>query len=188
MKNIFKTLVFALVALVTLNINAQTKEIKTSKSSLQWVGHKVTGKHEGNIDLKSGNLIFDNSKLVGGKFRINMESITCTDMQGEYGDKLVAHLKDGDFFATNTFKNADFVITEVKVIDAKNYQVTGDLTIKGITKPNTFKMTVSNNSAMANIKVDRTKYGIKYKSKSFFDNLGDKFIYDEFDVNVNLKF
>ncbi|WP_196886208.1 YceI family protein [Aureivirga sp. CE67] len=188
MKNIFKTLVFTLVLIISFNASAQNKEVSTSKSSLQWVGHKLTGKHEGNINLESGNLEFDNSKLVGGSFVINMESITCTDMNGEYGDKLVGHLKNDDFFSTDKFKTASFEITEVREIKNNSYEVTGNLIIKGISRPNTFTMNVTPTSAMANIKVDRTKYGIKYKSKSFFDNLGDKFIYDEFDVIVNLKF
>ena len=71
---------------------------------------------------------------------------------------------------------------------ATNYDVTGDLTIKGQTNPITFDLATTANSATTKFNVNRTKYDIKYGSGSFFDNLGDKAIADEFELEVALKF
>lgn len=118
---------------------------------------------------------------------MDMTTLTVTDLEGEMKGKLEGHLKSDDFFSTDKHTEAKFVITNVSGKDGK-YKVTGDLTIKGITNPNTFDMIISGNTAKADLKVDRTKYDIKFRSASFFDNLKDKAIYDNFDLHVNLKF
>ena len=118
---------------------------------------------------------------------MDMSTLTVTDLDGEMKGKLEGHLKSDDFFSTDKHTTASFVITNVTGKNG-NYKVTGDLTIKGITKPNTFDMVVSGNTATADLKVDRTQYDIKFRSASFFENLKDKAIYDEFDLFVNLKF
>ena len=125
--------------------------------------------------------------LVGGKFLIDMSTINTTDLEGDYKKKLDGHLKADDFFGVEKHKTASMVFTTIKQNGA-NYIVNADLTIKGITNKVKFKMQVSENSAIANLKIDRTKFDIKYGSASFFDDLKDRAIYDEFDLNVNLSF
>lgn len=161
--------------------------VDISKSTVTWKGYKVTGQHEGTINLKSGVLMFDGKTLTGGKFVMDMASINTTDLEGDYKGKLDGHLKSPDFFGVEKHPTAKFEITKaVKKGDV--YTVTGDLTIKAITNPVTFDMTINGNTASASLKIDRAKYDVKYGSGSFFDNLGDKTIYDEFDLNVNLSF
>lgn len=165
--------------------------IDTQKSNIEWKGYKVTGEHAGNVKVKSGSLDMNGANLTGGSFEIDMNSISCTDLQGEWADKLVGHLKSDDFFGTAKYPTAKFVITKVVSRGkAGEYKVTGNLTIKSTTKPVTFNATVTEEGgkkkAVAAIKLDRSEYDIRYGSGSFFDNLGDKTIYDEFDLNVTL--
>lgn len=187
----FKTIAIALVvALTTLTATAQDKKINTSKSNISWVGKKVTGQHSGTINLKDGVLNFKSGKLTGGNFTVDMNSIEVTDLKaGEGKEKLEGHLKAADFFGTDKYGTSKLVFKSVKPAKTANvYTVTADLTIKNITKPVTFDLTVNKNSATSTFKVDRTKYDITYKSGSVFDGLGDAAIYDDFDLTVNLVF
>lgn len=192
MKNTVKTLVLVtVVAFITFSfttLDVEKKQIKTDKSTLIWKGHKVTGSHEGTLAIQSGSLSFNGSKLVGGEFIIGMNSLTVTDIQGEYKGKLEGHLKSNDFFSVATYPTAKLVFKQVKESNDNVYLVTGDLTIKGKTNPITFTISINGNKASTSFKVDRTKYGIKYKSASFFESLKDKAIYDEFDLVSNLEF
>jgi polyisoprenoid-binding protein YceI len=185
----FKSIAIALVvALTTLTATAQDKKINTSKSQISWVGKKVTGQHTGTINFKDGVLTFKNNKLTGGTFTVDMNSVTVTDLEGKAKTNLEGHLKADDFFGTDKHATSKLVFKSVKAKSANVYTVTADLTIKNITKPVTFDLTVNKNSATTTFKVDRTKYDITYKSGSVFDGLGDAAIYDEFDLTVNLVF
>lgn len=182
------TLILALAFASSSLFLSTEKKVDVDNSKIVWKGHKVTGSHDGHITLENGTLVFDDkNNLTGGTFTMDMSTLTVTDLEGEMKGKLEGHLKSDDFFGVDKHSKSTFVITKVT---GKNgtYDVKGNLTIKGITHPNTFKMIVSNNTAKADIKVDRTKYDIQYRSASFFDNLKDKAIYDEFDLIVNLKF
>ncbi|MBO3097543.1 YceI family protein [Gelidibacter pelagius] len=182
------TLILAMAFAASSFTTSIEKKVDVDNSKIIWKGHKVTGEHDGFIILQKGALQFDDkNQLTGGTFTMDMTTLTVTDLEGEMKGKLEAHLKSDDFFSTDKHTAATFVITNVSGKDGK-YKVTGDLTIKGITNPNTFDMVVSGNTAKADLKVDRTKYDIKFRSASFFDNLKDKAIYDNFDLNVNLKF
>lgn len=187
MKNL-KSFALALVALVTFSATAQTKKVDASKSTINWVGKKVTGSHEGTINLKEGALIFKGKKLTGGNFVVDMTSINTTDLDGKGKANLDGHLKSDDFFGTEKFPVANLVFK--KIVDKGNgvYGVNADLTIKGKTNTIGFEITVAKNNATADLKIDRTKYDITYKSGNFFSDLGDKVIYDDFDLKVNLAF
>ena len=165
-------------------------KVDNSQSKVTWLGKKVTGEHSGAINIADGKLITNGKSIQGGTFNIDMSSITNTDMQGEYSDKLVGHLKSDDFFSTEKFPKATLVITKLTPKGKDQYDVKGNLTIKGITKPIEFPATITNGgdkiTAKAKIVVDRTKYDIRYGSGSFFDNLGDKAIDNNFELNVNL--
>jgi polyisoprenoid-binding protein YceI len=187
MKNL-KSIALALVVFATVSVSAQTKKIDASKSTIEWVGKKVTGQHSGTVNFKDGALVFKSNKLTAGSFTVNMTTINATDLSGEYQGKLNGHLKADDFFGTDKFPTATLAFKKVSVKSANVYTITADLTIKGITKPITFDMTVNGNTATTAFNIDRTKYDIKYKSTNFFENLGDKAIYDEFELKVALKF
>lgn len=189
MKNL-KSIAFALVVVLsTLSVTAQTKKINTSASTINWVGKKVTGAHEGTINLKDGALVFKGKKLIGGTFTVDMNSIVVTDLKAGQGkEKLEGHLKADDFFGTDKFATATLVFKKIVTKSKNLYTVTSDLTIKGITKPVTFDLSTTAKTAIANVIIDRTKYDIKYGSGSFFDTLGDKAINDDFNLAVALKF
>lgn len=169
-------------------IDGEKKEVNTDASTVTWKAYKVTGSHTGTIDLKSGTLMFDEGKLTGGAFTVDMTTINTTDLEGDYKAKLDGHLHSDDFFSTASNPTSTLVFTKVEASGKNSYQVTGDLTIKGITKPVTFDVSVYGSKATATLKVDRAQYNVKYGSGSFFDNLGDKTIYDEFDLVVDLEF
>lgn len=188
MKNLKSITLALVVVLSTLSASAQTKNINTATSSIEWLGKKVTGQHNGTVNFKDGTLVFKKNILAGGTFTVNMTSLTATDLTGEYQGKLNGHLKADDFFGTEKFPTATLVFKKIGVKSANVYNVTADLTIKGITKPVTFELTVNGNTATTAFNVDRTKYDIKYGSKSFFESIGDKAIYDEFELKVALKF
>ena len=189
MKNLKTIAIALLVAFGTATITAQTKKVDATKSLISWVGKKVTGQHEGTVNLKEGALVFKGKNVVGGNFTVDMTSMTTTDLKAGQGkEKLDGHLKSEDFFGTEKFPTSTLVFKTVVAKSAGVYTVTADLTVKGITNPVTFDLATTANSATANVKINRTKYDIKYGSGSFFENLGDKTIYDDFDLTVNLKF
>jgi len=172
---------------------ATNLKVNATKSELTWNAKKVTGEHTGKISLKEGVITLNGNKLVGGSFVADLNSITCVDLTDKsYNDKLIGHLKSDDFFSVEKHPTAKFVVTKAVAKSANVYDVTGDLTIKGITKPVSFPVTVTATPAGAEatgkLVVDRSKYDIKYNSKSFFDvsALGDKMINDDFTIDVKL--
>ncbi|WP_028887648.1 YceI family protein [Tenacibaculum ovolyticum] len=191
MKNLTKnTVLIAILAFITFSfttINSK-KEIKIKNSNVVWKGYKVTGAHQGTIAIKSGHLNFNDDKLTGGEFTIDMSSISSTDLQGEYKGKLEGHLKSDDFFGVTKYPTASLVFKKVKSVSKNAYKITADITIKGKTEKVSFNFSVYGNKANASLKIDRTKFDVKYGSTSFFDGLKDKAIYDEFDLIFDLEF
>jgi len=192
----FKTLLLGL-SISTLSYAANMKApVQMDQSNLMWKGTKVTGFHEGNIKLKKGELEFAKNNLVGGMFEIDMTSMTVTDItDAKTNKKLVEHLMNDDFFSVPKHPTAQFKISKVEAIRGAKagqptHTISGDLTIKGITKPVSFPALVSMKDgsfmADAEIKVDRTQFDIRYGSGKFFENLGDKMISDEFTMKVKL--
>jgi len=193
MKNKFKKLLALLLIVFgsysfTTVLNEKIN-INIDKSNLHWKGFKVTGSHEGNLRFESGTLTFtEDGKLVDGTFLIDMKSMGCTDLEGESKEKLDGHLKSKDFFGTNEHPSATLQFKEITVSGKNSYRIKGDLTIKGITNSIEFDFSIYGRKATAVLKIDRTKYDIKYGSSSFFDGLKDKAIYDDFDIKVDLEF
>lgn len=179
-------LVLALVTLSFTTIGKEKKEIQAKSSSIKWVGKKITGQHNGTINIKNGFLTFKGEKLVGGTVVVDMSSIIVGDLEGKYKAKLEGHLKADDFFGVAKHKTSKIVFTKVKGKNGK-FHVAADLTVKGITKPINFEISVKGNVATAKLKIDRTKYGIKYGSASFFDDLQDKAIDNDFELEVSLS-
>ncbi|QNF31856.1 YceI family protein [Adhaeribacter swui] len=177
-------------------VAATTYKVETAQSNLEWNGKKVTGEHTGNISISKGDILVNGNKIVGGNVVIDMNSITNKDItEDEYKQKLLGHLKSDDFFSAEKHPTGTFKITSVTPIKgaqagAANYTVKGNLTLKGITKPISFPATVNVKdgvaSATGTATLDRTQWDIKYNSKSFFPNIADKAIYDDFTVKFNL--
>ena len=189
MKNLKAIALALVVVLSTASVSAQAKKIDAAKSTINWLGKKVTGQHSGTVNLKDGVLVFNNAKkLIGGTFTADMTSLTATDLSGDYQGKLNGHLKADDFFGTEKFPTATLVFKKIGAKSANLYTVTGDLTIKGITKPITFELATTSTTATTKFMVDRTIYDIRYGSKSFFESIGDKAIDNEFELTVALKF
>lgn len=186
--SIAMTIVFSGLAIANKPVKEEKKDVKVSESTVTWKAYKVTGSHTGTVDLKSGALMFEDGKLSGGEFEVDMTSLVSTDLEGEYKGKLEGHLKSDDFFGVEKFPTSSIVFKNIKATGKNSYEVTGDLTVKGITKPVTFDVSVYGSKATATLKVDRAQYDVKYGSGSFFDDLGDKTIYDEFDLVVDLEF
>ena len=188
MKNTFLQLFLA----ATLFVGAQTTQaqdsnVNTEKSSIHWLGKKVTGQHEGNIFLKSGAISMIDGAVTGGNFVVDMTSMTCIDLSGNSARKLIGHLKSNDFFGVEAHPEASLTFTNVEAKEDGVYAITGDFTIKGTTNPAKFDLTVKDGMAIAKVIIDRSKYDIRYGSNSFFDNLGDKAIYNDFELDVTLK-
>lgn len=184
MKNAILLLTFMLYPVLT---NAQVKmNADTEKTTLQWLGEKVMGQHTGTINLKDGWLTLNNNQIVSGEFNIDMASLK----ESESNQMLEKHLKSDDFFGVEKFPTAKLVLTGSDSFEKGTAVVRGSLTIKGTTNPIEFKALLQKKDEgtwfFANIIIDRTKFNIRYGSGSFFDNLGDKAIYDEFKVKVNL--
>jgi len=163
--------------------------VDVDNSKVNWKAYKVTGEHEGYVNLKEGFLQMTDGQLTGGQFVLDMTSITVTDLSGDMKGKLEGHLKSADFFGVENHNEARFVITKV-IPQGPMYKVEGIATIKNIEKPIEFKVKVTeegeNVIATTEFQLDRSDFDVRYGSGSFFDNLGDKTIYDDFDLTVSL--
>jgi len=187
----FKSLGILVLALtLTTSVMAATKKVDVQKSKVEWLGKKITGQHQGTIDIKEGTLEVNNGQLTGGKIVIDMQSLKDVDLtDAEYNAKLVGHLKSDDFFSVAKFPTSQLEVTKVEGT-GNNLVVSGNLTIKGITNPVSFPATVSKEGAntvySGKVIIDRSKYDVRYGSKSFFNDIGDKAIDDEFTLDYKL--
>lgn len=182
-----KGFLLLLTMLLSGHLYAQEKLIaNTDKTKLEWLGEKVTGQHSGTIMLQSGWINWQDNKISSGEFVIDMTTLK----ESESNQKLEGHLKSDDFFGVGKYPIAKLIITGSSSFDKGSGTVQGNLTIKGVSNPIEFKTTMQKTDEgirfFANIVVDRTKYNVRYGSGSFFDNLGDKTIFDEFKLKVNL--
>ena len=164
----------------------QNFEIAVAQSNIDWTGRTVTGSHFGTISIKQGVLEANEGKLTGGKFIVDTTSIKVLDVTDPATNaQFTGHLASDDFFGITQYPEASFEITEVS-----NNHIDGNLTIKGITHPAGFdadiKIAGDALTASGKIVIDRTKYGIRFRSGNFFKNLGDTLIYNDFDLNVNI--
>jgi polyisoprenoid-binding protein YceI len=172
-------------------VKALVYKVDNDGSKLTWLAKKATGEHNGSVKVSNGSFTVDNNTLKTGSFDIDTRTITVADLTDESANtKLVGHLKSDDFFSAEKFPKANFVISSATKTTGNQYNVKGKLTIKGITNEVSFPAEIAVNgkklTANAKITIDRTKYDIKFRSKNFFENLGDKVIYDDFDIDVAL--
>jgi polyisoprenoid-binding protein YceI len=186
--------------------NELVYNVDPAASQLHWEARKVSGAHHGHLNFKNGELKVKNGQVTGGQFEVDMSSLVDEDLTDkEWNDKLVNHLKSDDFFSVAKHPTSRLVITEMKAMrqagGADNANATeiksemkgemrGTLVIKGISKPIRFPATVKIDGDKAELKgtatIDRTQYDIRFRSGKFYENLGDKLIYDEFKLDANL--
>lgn len=167
-------------------MNHEIFEIAVAQSKIDWTGRKVTGAHFGTIAIKQGTLTVQDGKVTAGNFIIDTTTIKILDVTDPATNaQFAGHLASDDFFGSAKFPEAHFEITNVN-----HHHIEGNLTMKGITHPIGFdaNISISGNTLTASGKmvVDRTKYGIKYRSGNFFTNLGDTLIYNDFDLTITI--
>jgi polyisoprenoid-binding protein YceI len=182
---------------VAENAGGTQYNANTGESKIEWVGTKPTGRHHGTFKIKDGYLTVANNMVTGGKFTIDMKSVTPDDQDDEGNKKLQGHLQSADFFDVEKYPDGIFEITEVKADDGSNAEnrmmkdathiVTGNLKLKDATKSISFpaKINVSDNqvTADANFNIDRTQWGINYQSDKSIQN---KFIDHEVNLQLHL--
>ena len=166
-------------------------QIDKTKSVVRWIGRTPVKFHDGTIDIQEGNFSVDDNGILNGNIIIDMESINCTDLSGGGKKSLEEHLMNDDFFSVKKYKTSKINISsEMKpnngLIDFK-----GNLEIKNISNPISFKSSIGKTpegkyTASSKLTFDRSMYNVKYKSKSFFDDLGDKFINDDIEIELEI--
>ena len=161
-------------------------KIVSALSNIDWTGKKVTGSHNGTISIKEGELILSDNKLAGGRVIVDVASIKILDVTDPTTNaQFAGHLASDDFFSSEKYPDATLLITEVL-----GNRVEGELTIKGITHPIGFDIMININgdalTATGKVVVDRTLYGMRFRSGNFFKDLGDTLIYNDFDLDVSV--
>lgn len=185
-----KLVLFALLG--TGLVFGQSKKVE--KANINWWGYKVAkteaSSHTGDIQLKTGELTLNRNRIIGGAFVLDMTTINTTDLTPETGKtKLEDHLKNNDFFEVEKYPSAEFKITSIKAKKAANANsvITGNLTVKGITKAISFPAKVWVKNGMAyltteKITINRQDFGVVYKS-----SMKDVFIKDDIELKVVLS-
>ena len=162
--------------------------VDTKESVVSWKGSNTFGPHTGYVYISKGQLMIENSRLTGGTVEVDMNTIEDENHGRDNG--LIDHLKDPDFFDVKKFPFSSIAITRVASINAEDKEITGNLTIKGITHPVSFpaKIEVKDGvvKATGKLVIDRTKWGVRYGSGKFFDNLKDKTISDDIEFNIKI--
>jgi polyisoprenoid-binding protein YceI len=190
MRNAIAVLVVAALVGFAFTTSESVKDAGND-STIKWLGKKVTGQHEGTMNFAKVDINFDEAgTLTSANFAVDMNSVTNTDLDQGSAAKLIGHLKSADFFDVENHPYSMFKATSIKSMGKGMYEITGDLSIKNITNEITFKANATNVdgkvSASAKVIVDRAKFDVRYGSGSFFDGLGDKVIYDDFELDINI--
>jgi polyisoprenoid-binding protein YceI len=182
--------------------NYEAYQVNLDESVVEWIGTKPTGQHNGTTKLSEGVLKINDGQIVGGKFTIDLTSIVVLDITDpEMNARLLGHLKSEDFFEVETWPTAEFEILTVDVKgDAASqaetgvvptHTISGNLTMKGITKSVKFDAQVEMMEDLVSAKtvrflIDRTDWNVNYGSNKVFDNLKDNFIHDDMALTIKL--
>jgi polyisoprenoid-binding protein YceI len=191
MKNHFKNLINITILLCSAySTYAQDKSLNLETSNIRWYGEEITGKqHYGDLKFSSGNIQIKNEVVTNGSFIVNMNSLSVEDLSGGGKKRLEGHLRSTAFFGVSDHPQASLSISSMVEIDGNSQILDGQLTIKGVTHPINFSLTLTpENNASAILVFDRSKYDVRFRSGSFFDELGDKLILDEIKLEVALDF
>lgn len=168
-------------------------KVDAAKSSINWGGSSLHGKHNGSINVTSGRLNIVDENITTGDFDIDMKSIAVLDLKGEEKTELETHLKESDFFETEKFSAGRFVITKVEKVNnnpSATHQITGDLTLKGISNPVSFLANIKTTpegieATSSDFTINRTKWKITYESTLLGVAL-DKAIKDDITLKIKL--
>lgn len=183
-------------AVAEASMEAAKFKVDAGASTINWMGSKPTGEHSGTIAIESGVVKVDGDKVTG-TFLIDMTSIEVTDLKaGDGKESLEAHLKgnaegkEDHFFNVAQYPTAAFEVTGVTEKDGKK-MMQGNLTIKGTKKNIEFPVSYNVTGDAMELKsepftIDRTQWNVNYGSKSVFDDLGDKFVNDDIQLEVKL--
>ena len=187
---------FLLVSILLMGLNLSSQvQMDLTKSSIKWIGKEITTKeHFGALKFSKAQLEFNGDVLTGGEFTVDMTTLDVQDLSGGGKQRLEGHLRSDDFFSVDKHQTSYLKINEVlppelSRIEADNnsFEVSGELTIKGITHPIVFTIKpVSDQSYVADLTFDRSDYNVRFRSGSFFENLGDKLILDDIKLEVTL--
>ena len=189
-----KNFLLSIILMTCMNLNSQV-QMDLSKSSIKWIGKEITTKeHFGALKFSKAQLEFNGDVLTGGEFMVDMTTLDVQDLSGGGKQRLEGHLRSDDFFSVDKHQTSYLKINEVlppelSRIEADNnsFEVSGELTIKGITQPIVFTLKpVSDQSYVADLTFDRSDYNVRFRSGSFFENLGDKLILDDIKLEVTL--
>jgi|TARA_B100001287_G_scaffold117904_1_gene99225 polyisoprenoid-binding protein YceI len=177
----------------TLSLSSGDYVMDNDNSSIKWTGRELSTKsHYGSLQMKNGSLTVNTDGTVNGIIKIDMTTIDCEDLQGRSKASLERHLRSDDFFSVESHPIATLTFKSEGGIGAGNkLAFNGDLEIKGISHPISFESEVKNVdpkvSALVNMTFDRSKYNVRFRSGTFFQNLGDKLIYDDIEISVDIR-
>lgn len=169
-------------------------------SQFTWEGNKAIGSgHVGTIAIKPNSfLIGTTGKLTSGVILLDMNTITCTDLNAELAPKLEAHLKSSDFFNVEQFPLAWIEVIELnKTLPEENYlkgathTAIGNLTVNNVVKSVQFPVIVHYQGnevhVVGEVALDRTAFNVMYGSdESLKDKLIQKNVILKFKVNGTL--
>lgn len=183
-----KVFLFAIAIILSFNVSfAQELEVNVEESTLEWHGKRIGTKHDGFIQFKSGSLKFEGDQIVSGRFVVDMTTITNTDLKDEgRNQRLVGHLKSDDFFGVQTYPTASFEVVESSKFTNGRATLSGDITIKNKTERISFDVVKTGEVFTAEVGIDRSKFDVRYGSKSFFNDLGDSAIDDIFTLQIKI--
>ena len=186
---------FTLAAFVGKNLHTDVYKVDTRLSTLEWYAEKVSGKHNGTIMFSSGEIKNDHGQFTG-TFEIDMNSISNKDIESEeYRTKLENHLKSEDFFGVAKFPKSTFIMTSATPVEnviqgGFTHNVKGNLTIRDKTNEISFDAVItiegSQIACIGAVIIDRSKFDVRYGSKTFIEDIGDKMIYDEFTLKFDV--
>ena len=177
----------------TLSLSSGDYVMDNNNSSIKWTGRELSTKsHYGSLQMKNGSLTVNTDGTVNGIIKIDMTTIDCEDLQGRSKASLERHLRSDDFFSVESHPIATLTFKSEGGIGAGNkLAFNGDLEIKGISHPISFESEVKNVdpkvTALVDMTFDRSKYNVRFRSGTFFQNLGDKLIYDDIELSVDIK-
>jgi len=179
----------------------QTLELQKDASEVLWRGTKVGGEHDGTVSISAGQVAVNDGAITGGSLTIDLTTIENFDLQGDMNARLVGHLKSEDFFHTEEYPSAEFEFVSATIFSGEapaegvkpTHELTGNLTMRGETKSITFPAKVSISDEMVSIEtnefsIDRTKWGVNFKSKTVFAEFKDDYIDDLINLKFDVKF
>jgi len=205
---------------VSTTEDAMSISVNADNSVVTWIGSKPAGKHNGTINVAGGEVLVQNETIVGGSFDIDINSLTVLDLpaDSEWNEKLRGHLMSADFFDAENFSSAQFEITGATpfaqaqlgndneefateyapaslseiMVENPTHFISGNLTMRGITKNITFPAWVNLENgvvkAKASFNINRTDWELMYQDESSVaDKAKDKFIYNTVNVGFELE-